>query len=785
MAVLINKALLEIPPKFSGMPPVNPEWQEKSDHEKSLRQWKGAEGLAEDVRYYGQWIRDEGFSQLKELYPKVETNEEEGSTEATILAWLWARTVASPNPSLSGAHVPLISNYWLSKKKGKEVWVSPILDRNKKKWSFQVCKGKPEDRTFVNTGTKITGGRGDYRCIFSGDPITAEYIRQEGQEGRIRERLVAIVAKGPSGKCFLSPSKDQEDLASLSIPEDVPETNLPERALGFRVQNYGMRKHRDLFTNRQLVALNTLASLVSSAHELILHHISEANVPEHRESDSDYAKGIAIWLSLAVSKMVDYHASLIGWYSVESRTSHLFTGNALQMLLDFVENNPFCNVGGSFEKNIDIQHRALIALQLATIGKPGLVSQKSAMESDKSSDAVRVLSTDPPYYDNVPYGDLSDLFYIWLRRALNFLRLPELGTLLVPKVEELIADPHRHETSELAETFFLTNMSSALQQMHNNLHPDCPSTIYYAFKQTERTGEAATGWATFLQAIVAGGLVVSGTWPMWTERSGRKRSHDSNALATSIVLVCRKRPENAPTIDRATFRRLLSRELPSALKHLQQGNIAPVDMAQASIGPGMSIFSRHAKVIEADGTAMPVRTALQIINQALDEYLAEQTGEFGPDTRFAITWFETHGYDQGPFGEAETLAKARNVAVQGVVEAGVLHSAAGRVRLLKRSELPEDWEPETDTRLTVWECTQHLIRHLEEKGEEAAADLLSRLGERVEPARDLAYQLYQTCERKGWAEEARAYNGLVVAWPELARLAAQKGVASPVQGELF
>ena len=359
--------------------------------------------------------------------------------------------------------------------------------------------------------------------------------------------------------------------------------------------------------------------------------------------------------------------------------------------------------------------------------------------------------------------------------------------MLVPKVAELVADPFRHKGSEQAEGFFMAGMTSAISVMAEKQPEWYPATVFYAFRQREKKegSTSSTGWETFLEAVDAAGFSVVGTWPIRTERPGRLRETGSNALASSIVLVCRKRPKDAPRITRADFKRILRKGLPDALKQLQNSNIAPVDLEQASIGPGMAVFSQYSNVIEPDGSSVSVKTALQLINEALDEYLAEQTGEFGPDTRFAVTWFETYGFESGKYGEAETLAKARNVAVAGVVESGILHSAAGKVRLLRREELPDDWDPSTDTRLTIWEATQHLIKRLEDEGEQAAAELLSSLGDKAEPARALAYRLFTTSDRKGWAEEARAYNSLVVLWPDLVRMAAKETKTTPVQEELL
>jgi putative DNA methylase len=452
------------------------------------------------------------------------------------------------------------------------------------------------------------------------------------------------------------------------------------------------------------------------------------------------------------------------------------------MIWDYAEVNPFAEAAGDLSVTVEGIGRVLANLPEGPIGRAF-----AHCATQKITARPLTTSTDPPYFDNISYAELSDYFYNWMRRCLRPVMPDVFATVLTPKEAELVATPHRHGGQEEANRFFLTGMGTALRTVAQCVTTSVPITIYYAFKQSEAfdDGVSSTGWETFLTAVLDGNCHIDGTWPIRTERGARSISLDRNALASSIVLVCRVKGGEARTVTRSDFRRLLRQELPKALKALQKGNIAPVDMAQASIGPGMAIFSRHAKVIEADGSAMSVRTSLQLINEALDEYLAEQTGEFGPETRFAVTWFESHGFDTGKYGDAETLAKARNVSVQGVVESGILHSAAGKVRLLKRSELPNNWEPETDDRLTVWECTQHLIKRLEDKGETVAADLLSRLGERADPARDLAYRLYQTCERKGWAEEARAYNGLVVAWPELAKLAAQQKGSESGQQEMF
>lgn len=787
VAVLINKALIEIPPKFAGMPPVNPESRRKE----GLRTWKGAEGLAEDVRYYGHWLRDEAQKRIGHLYPDVRLPKNLGGGSATVIAWLWARTVASPNPACGGAHVPLVSSFWLSRKSGREAWVEPIVDGKEQQWCFEVRTGKPKDTKAVDLGTKV--GRGDFRCLLSNDPIEAKYIRIEGREGRMGERLIAIVAEAPSGRQYVDATSAHESVAQIAIPEGAPDTDLPSQALGFRVQNYGMRKHRDLFTPRQFTALVTFSDLVDEAREKAKADALAAGwehgdgLWEEGSGARAYSEAVAVCLAFGVSKASSRNCSLAIWEVGMGRLAGALGRQALSMVMDFAETNPFAGAGGDIEGTISSTCEVLDRLNgeaIATASIADAMTKKCGAREQGS-----VLSTDPPYYDNVPYADLSDFFYVWLRRSLGRVAPQHFTTVLVPKASELVAEPARHGGSDGAERFFLEGMNKALTNVTAMSSPEFPQAIFYAFKQAEvaETSVVSTGWETFLSSVIEVGLQVVGTWPARTEQASGLRDIGRNALASSIVLVCRKRPGNASAITRADFRRLLRQELPAALKTLQHGNIAPVDMAQASIGPGMGIFSRHSKVLEADGSVMSVRTALQLINQALDEYLAEQEGEFDTDTRFAVTWFETRGFEPGPFGEAETLAKARNVSVAGVEEAGVLVSKAGKVRLLKREELPGDWNPETDKRPTIWESTQHLIKRLEGKGsEQGAAELLVKLGARAAPARDLAYRLYTTCERKGWAEEARAYNGLVIAWPELEKLAAASaGHRAPVQEQLF
>ncbi len=776
VAVLINKALIEIPPKFAGMPPVNPD----SQRNQKMRTWKGAEGLAEDVRYYGIWMREEAIRRIGHLYPKVAVPKDQGGGEATAIAWVWARTVRSPEPRFSGVYVPLVTSYWLDNKAERKSWVVPVVEGGE--WRFLVDSGVPRDESLIGIGTKR--GRGaTFVCVLSGALISAEYIRSEALAGRMKAELMAVVAERGARRFYVSPSPDQIAAADCPVVDRV-EGMLPVNPRWFSPPDYGMQHFSDLYSARQSLAMSTLCALVREA----------VGVVGKDCSDAAYAQAVGVFLGLAVSRLADYNSTVCTW-NVRSGQSqkpgirNVFSRQAIAMSWDYAEANPLCDIAGSLVSTLAWVTPALSGLP--SLSAAATVRQADVRDVSRTDTPPRVFSTDPPYYDNIGYADLSDYFYVWQRKALGWLFPDVFATILTPKVQELIADPYRHQKSRgKASEYFEVGMRSAFGDVCGIQRADFPLTIYYAFKQSEEAGgTASTGWEKFLEGVLGAGLSVMGTWPMRTERGSRLVGNDTNALASSIVLVCRKRADDAPSATRSDFLRALKRTLPRDLKLLQQGNIAPVDFAQAAIGPGMAVFSSYAKVLESDGSAMSVRTALQIINQVLDEVLSEQEGDFDADTRCALAWFEQHQYGEAEFGSADTLARAKNTSVAGLVEAGVLRSSRGKVALLTRAELSADWDPATDARRTVWEVAQHLIRALEAKGERAAGELLARVGAQGEAARELAYRLYSLCERKKWAAEALAYNGLVTAWPEVAKLAAAAGEAAsvaetPAQGGL-
>ena len=772
VAVLITKAMIEIPPKFAGRPPVRPH-DEKA---RSSYEWKGAQGLAEDVRYYGEWMRDEAYKRIGYLYPKVKLPEKYGGGEATVIAWLWARTVKCPNPAC-GAKMPLVRSFDLSTKKGRQAWVEPIIQGNRYRFEVKTGTGKSRDGTVNRKGAM---------CLCCGTPVPFTHIRSEGKQGRMSERLMAVVAEGARGRVYLGPTEEIEQVARSARPAWKPEYELPVNPRDFKTPNYGMNTFADLFTPRQLVALTTFSDLVLGARARVIEDARAAGWKDEGmgldgggNGATAYGDAVAVYLASGVDRSANYWSSLTPWggdFIVQT-----FGRQALPMVWDFAEANPFSSSTGNWLGAIE-----WITLCLGKSVNPygvGKANQYDAQAISFADSYEPIISTDPPYYDNIGYADLSDFFYVWLRKSMKSIFSTIFSTLLVPKSPELIASPYRHGSKELAEKFFINGMTKSFLKISNYSNKEYPLTIYYAFKQSEadEDGIASTGWETFLSAVLSSGLAITGTWPMRTERERGLKSN-VNALASSIVIVCRKRPQEASMTTRRDFLNALKRELPAALKKLQQSNIAPVDMAQAAIGPGMAVFSQYSKVLEADGSAMRVRDALALINQVLDEYLAEQEGEYDPDTRWALAWFEQHGMNEGPYGIAETLCTAKNTSVAGLVAAGFLFSKGGKVRLLGRSELPDDWDPVADKRLTIWEVTQHLIKRLVDEGsEDEAAKLLKKVGALGEAARNLAYRLYSICERKKWAQEALAYNSLVVAWPDLVNLAKQQPATEPKQ----
>jgi putative DNA methylase len=792
VAVLINKAMIEIPPRFANSVPINPVTKKQKDL--VGRSWKGAQGLAEDARYYGQWMRDEATKRIGHLYPKVSVTSEMAKDrpdlkpyvgqQLTVIAWLWARTVKSPNPAFANVEVPLASTFILSSKAGKEAYVEPVIEGNSYRFTVKLSKANDS----AKNGTSA-GRRSGFLCLMSGAPITFNYIREEGTAGRLGKRLMAIVAEGTRGRVYLPPTTDHETAALIARPEWKPDTPLHGKCR-VNVSNYGLETFGDLFTPRQTVALTTLSDLIVEVIEKIRFDALAAGQSDDQNSLAElgtgakaYAESIGVILALAIDKFADYNNTSCTWNPTNQNIGHLFSKQAIPMAWDFPETSP--TTGGlSFESIVEGISKTIEQLPC---NKEGWAYQQDCATLGSAPHA-RVISTDPPYFDNISYADLSDFFYVWLRRSLRSVFPTLFSTIAVPKAEELVATPYRHASKEEAELFFLKGMTQAMHCLAEQAHPAYPVTIYYAFKQSESSGDEGTtntGWDTFLAAVIEAGFAISGTWPIRTERDARAIGIGSNALASSIVLVCRPRAVDAPTATRREFLNILKSELPMALAYLQAGNIAPVDLAQAAIGPGMAVYSRYANVIDAEGKPISVRAALALINQTLDESLTEQEGDFDADTRWALAWFEQMGFDEGEFGIAEQLSKAKNTSVSGLVESGIVRSGRGKVSLLRPSELTSGWNPQHDLMLTSWESVHRLIQAQTEAGELGASSIVAKLGSRAETARELCYRLYTICERKKRATDAMPYNALVQSWPEIARLAQQSPQITSSAGDLF
>ena len=762
LAVLINKALIEIPPKFAGWSPV---FLGVAEEQSS---WLRAEGLAADVQHYGQWLRDEAEKRIGHLYPKVTAP---GGTEHTVIAWKWARTVISPNPA-NPIETPLVNSWWLSKKKGKEAWVKATVVDGQVQYEVQHNADGPKgdaDGTVNRRGAV---------SIADGTPIDLSYIRAESRAGRMGAHLIAVVADGGKGRVYVSPNEKHTSVAQVPRPDDLPVSELPEKALGFRVQAYGFEQWVDLFTNRQLVALTTLSDLVSEARSKILEDALAADIPAGERLEDGgvgaeaYADAVATYLALGVSRTTDYNNALCTWHTTRDTVTHLFTRQAIPMTWDYIETNVLSNSSGNFLGQLKIVAKVIQRLPAEISGE---VKQISATSRDY---AALVVSTDPPYYDNIGYSDLSDFFYVWLRKSLRTIHPSVVGTMLTPKADELVANPYRHDGKQGAEKFFIEGFNSVFHRIReDDANPDVPMTVYYAYKQQDsgKDGTSSTGWHTLLDGLIQSGWEITATWPMRSELKNRMLSQGTNALASSILLACRPRPADARAVARRAFVAALKSELPEALRTLMQGAIAPVDLAQAAIGPGISVFSRYAKVREADGSDMSVRDALQLINATLDEVLGEQESDLDSDTRFAVRWYRQYGWDADSSGIADQLARSSDTSLAELQRGGIFEAKGGKARLLSPTQLNEEWDPAADEHVSVWEATVRLAAVLAKDGVDKVAELLPAVGEKVslDAVKELGFLLFHEAEKNKDTDDAILFNGLVSSWGDLNEQARQ------------
>ncbi len=780
VAVLINRMLTEIPAAFTDCPPVNPA---NSSAVLDDTQWRNAIGLAEDYRHYATWMLDEARRRLGHLYPPVVV----GGQALPVISWIWARTIPCTNPACR-ADVVLAKSFWLSRKKGRETFVEPraLADRV----VFTVVEGRQAPfGTVTRTGAT---------CLVCGSSASLKDIQRAGVAGRMGKQLLAVAALGKGRRVYVTPGKEHwEAFDELQLPHDAPDEQLSTHPQYMGPPRYGMTKHSDVYTARQLTALVVFTDLVRQARERVL--VDAENVlPADGQALRDggrgataYADAIATLLAFTVDRLADMANALCGWEPIAECPRHLFGKQTVSMVWDFAEGNPLGSSSGSWKTLVDGAYRAMLGVGYNFPRSTfGAVRQGDARVLHLAVDERHVINTDPPYYDNVPYSDLADFFYVWLRRSLQDVYPDELATVLTPKKEELVADSQRLGSRAAASAYFRAGFERTFANLLASQDDEYPAVVYYAFKQVEGNGEeeVSTGWETLLDGLLRSGWSVTATWPVRTENASRMRGQGANALASSIALSCRRRPSTAEVTTRRNFLRALKAELPTALRNLQQGSIAPVDLAQAAIGPGMAVFSRYANVIEADGSGMSVRTALALINQVLDEVLTEQEGDFDADTRFCVKWFSQFGWDETEYGHADQLSRSTNTSVDLLVRGGIFWARAGRARLLAVEDLATDWAAAHDPRVAVWEAVLRLAKRLDEQGAEAAAHLMADVAQRVDldAAKELAYLLYSLCDKRGWTQSALLFNGLGTSWSDLSAAARAGGARTPppAQGAL-
>lgn len=788
LAVLLNKSMIEIPPLFSGTQPIGPIPKEESAE---LADFHKAQGLGEDVRRYGLWMLEQAKERIGQFYPDVVITPEDAKDRPSlapligkrcpVVAWLWARTIKSPNPLFANSRVPLTKSFVVCSKKGKEAYIVPI--KEEQGISFEIKEGKSPKEALL--GTTAGGARKGHICLLSGSPISYEYIREEGLSGGLGKTLICIVAEGPKGRIYLTPNRDNGDLASIETWEPNLKISTDDGARA-RVILYGLERFSDLFTERQLMALNCFSDLIKEVVNKVEADAKRAGfvddptpLKEHGCGAKAYAEAVGLYLSFVVDKCADYNSTICTWNSGREIIRNTFGRQAIPMTWDFAESNILSDTSGGWNSALT---RTVLAIKSFPACKNGFVFQSDARTQRISEN--KVVSTDPPYYDNIGYADLSDFFYVWLRRNIKEIYPDICGTISTPKQDELIASVVRQGGRKEAEQFFLSGMTEAMQRLSELAHPAFPVTIYYAFKQSEtKSGNTTnTGWETFLSAVLNAGFSISGTWPLRTESGSRLVGNGTNALASSIVLVCKKKPNDAPIIDKRTFVKILNARLGEALEDLigngERSAIAPVDMSQAIIGPGMEVYSQYKAVLEPDGTPVTVGEALKLINRYLDK------DAFDSDTQFCVTWFQSHGWNAYEFGEAETLAKAKRLSVEGLKESGVITAGGGIVQLIHWRNLPADWNPSKDFRVSIWEAAHQLIRALETEGENAAGALLSQLQEKSGNVRLFCNHMFALCERNGLAEDAKVYNDLSVSWDSIVAKANEYEQNNPRQAEL-
>ena len=751
VAVLINKALIEIPPKFRNRPPVNPDADRigmmvGKGKKKQRFPWRGASGLANDIRYYGAWLREEAFKRIGHLYPKAKLSD---SSDATVIAWLWTRTIPCQNPAC-GVQMPLLKTFQISKKGNNEHWIKPTVDHAAKRVSFVVQKHSgsvPEGGTVDSDGAV---------CIACNNAVPLSYVREQGRAGNMGEQMTAIIAEGNRRRIYVSPTDEHIKTALETESAWRPSGSLPEQARSISVQIYGFTRWHQLFTERQLIALTTFSDLMPEIRSLILEHGASV----------EYADAICTYLALAIGKMTNRGSSFTLWDALTEKLVQVFGRQGIPMVWDFAEGNPFSTSTGNWIGQIDYVSKVVERL-------PGNINSGKAYQADASTTIYAkdgpIIVTDPPYYGNIHYADSSDFFYVWLRPLLRDMYPDLFAAILTPKEDEMIESRFRFENPRQR---FEELLGKTLKLIWERCSDEFPSSIFYAYKQQqeEREGRASTGWEAMLSAVVSAGFQIVGTWPMRTELTTNLKKN-INALASSVVLVCRPRPDDASIATRRQFLNALDKELPAALDQLtQKRHIAPTDLAQATIGPGMQIYSRYSRVETISGEPVSVREALVAINRAIADYDERQEGDLDSESRFCLDWLKQHGYGEGPYGDAETLARAKNIDISKLQHSdGLLTAERGRVKLLPLDAFSNS-EQLTLGDTTAWEGCFRMAYHLNREDGEGiagAAHVGREMGSNVESVERLARILYNHYDRKGDSQNAVIFNNLVTEWQRI------------------
>lgn len=747
VAVLITRTLTQLIPTVAGRRPIH-----TGDRLTSIS--GGAlDGLITDLHHYAKRVREAVWQEVGPLYPTVGGE--------TVIAWLWARTVTCANPAC-GATIPLYTSSWLSKKKGQERWLKPVVVGKRAEFEIGEGAGPPPPPT------KASPRGAKFRCLVCGQIAPETHVKAEGTAGQIGAQLIATVVDGSSGRRYLAADEKQEQVAAIPPPEDRPEVAIPVDPRNLWCRLYGLTTQAALYTPRQLHALGAFADAVAQVPRWVTED----------GGDEAYATAITTVLGLCVGKLAQTNSTQARWYvggdTGTPRVQAAFGRHALPMVWDFVELNPFSERIANWLGLVDSLISALRALPVAAHpAEVALCDARDAGQLTRPGSAL--VATDPPYFDQIAYADLSDYFYVWERRALRNVQPDLFGTIVTPKDAELIATPYRHDGDiDAARRYFVDGFTQTFTSLRKAARPDLPMIVIYAHRQeeTEQDGLTSSAWDAIIDALLKAGLGVAGTWPIHGTGSSRQIGLGTNALASYTAMVCRPRRAEAGITDKPGFLRALRGELPPAIRKMQDAAVPALDLTQAALGPGLAVFSRFARVVEPSGEPMSVRTAIGLINQVRSETLTELQDEFDADTRWAVQWFEEYGFTEGPYARAEVLFTGTDTSFDGLRRAGVIGSRPSKVWLVRPDDLPDNWNPEADSRVPVWEVTMHMVRSLDRGGEDAAARLLARVGGSRDVARDLSYRLADICERRQWAKEALAFNGLIVSWPEIARRAA-------------